>query len=171
MNERKKSTKKNIYIYTRTYEERAAWSQPRSDTPGDWHWAPAAPREPLPHTVQSARTGGTREAAQGSSRLEQRSNAFGGSHLHCPPSLPCRGPRAEPSAGGAASTHFGGVRSLHGGCEGGGSQPRLSATTPPFPVGLPRTPGLGRGSWGRCSSRAGAAGAARLGPFSSAAVV
>lgn len=128
----KKVLNKKIYIYTRTYEERAAQSQPCLGTPGDWHpwgWAPQgwapSPRELLPHTVQSPRTGGTKGVAQGSSRPEQRSNAFwGGSHLHCPPVSSLQRPQGRAQCwGGSQHPLWWGEITAWGAAKVGGASP------------------------------------------------
>lgn len=133
-------------------------------TLGDWHprdghRAPAAPRELLPHTVQSPRTGGTSGVAQGSSRPEQRSNAFGGgSHIHCPPISSLQRPQGRAQCwGGQPAPTLAGRDHCMGGSEGGGCQPRLSATTP-LSSGATLNPGAGEGELGQVPLPGGGCG-------------
>lgn len=133
---------------------------PGDGHPGDGHRAPAAPRELLPHTVQSPRTGGTRGVAQGSSRPERRSNAFGGgSHLHCPPISSLQRPQGRAQCwGGAASTHFGGARSLRGGQRRWGVPAPALCHDPPLSSGAAPNPGAGEGELGQVPPPGGGCG-------------
>lgn len=141
-------------------------------TLGDWHprdghRAPAAPRELLPHTVQSPRTGGTSGVAQGSSRPEQRSNAFGGgSHIHCPPISSLQRPQGRAQCwGGAASTHFGRARSLHGGQRRWGVPAPALCHDSPFQWGYPEPRGWGGGAGPGAPPGRGLRGPPGLGHF------
>lgn len=82
----------------------------------------------------------------------------GGLTFTAPPSLPCRGPRAEPSAGGGQpAPTLAGRDHCMGGSEGGGCQPRLSATTP-LSSGATLNPGAGEGELGQVPLPGGGCG-------------